>query len=212
MTVSVWFEGSRQPALPQNVCERHPHAESAAEDIVSEIEAVVEHFVRGRLRDPQGDIRLLVAAHIRKITVHGASLEVELANQDSGEPGTDAGFRQIVTLPWSKKPFRAAKGVTSPSSTAAKADPKANATVLAAIAKARRWVDALIDGTCLAELANREGKGERQIRQLLNLAFLPPQQMRSLMSGDHNVGTKGARRLRPDHSKLGHRQQGGGGQ
>jgi len=139
-----------------------------------EIEAILERFVRGRAVDPRGDVRQLIKAQIDKITIQDASLEVELVDRDNGEPAADPRSRQIVSLPWSKRPSSAVKGVMSTPPTAAPADTKANAAILAGIAKAKRWVDALIDGASLPEIAKQEGKGERQIRLLIPLAFIPP--------------------------------------
>jgi hypothetical protein len=54
---------------------------------------------------------------------------------------------------------------------------------LTAIAKARRWVDALVDGTSLAEIANQEGKGERQLWLVIPLAFVPPNTLAEIVDG-----------------------------
>jgi DNA invertase Pin-like site-specific DNA recombinase len=148
-----------------------------------EIEAVLEGFVRGQAVDPHGDVRQLIKAQIDKITIQGASLEVELVNRDNGEPAADPRSRQIVSLPWSKKPSSAAKGIMSAASTAASAGTKANAPILAAIARAKRWVDALVDGVPLPEIAKQEGKGERQIRLLIPLAFIPPNKLSQIADG-----------------------------
>jgi hypothetical protein len=67
--------------------------------------------------------------------------------------------------------------------TAAPADTKPNAAILAAIAKAKRWVDALVDGASLPEIAKQERKGERQIRLLIPLAFIPPNKLLHIAEG-----------------------------
>ena len=56
--------------------------------------------------------------------------------------------------------------------------------VIAAIARARQWVDQLIAGDNLAEIARRERKGERQIRLLTPLAFVPPRHLSELIGGN----------------------------
>lgn len=47
---------------------------------------------------------------------------------------------------------------------------------LAAIAKARAWIDDIVDGrvASFAEIAEREGKVQRHIRLLAPLAFVSP--------------------------------------
>ena len=60
------------------------------------------------------------------------------------------------------------------------ADPKARDAALAAIGKACLWLEEILAGGSLAEIATREGKGERQIRLL---AFVPPATVRDLING-----------------------------
>jgi hypothetical protein len=54
---------------------------------------------------------------------------------------------------------------------------------LAAVGKARRWVEEVLAEGTFAEIAKREGKGERQIRLLAPLAFAPPAMVRGLIGG-----------------------------
>ena len=63
----------------------------------------------------------------------------------------------------------------------------AGQAVLAAIGRARRWVDEIMAGGTVAEIARREGKGERQIRLLMPLAFTPPDILRGLVDGNVSV-------------------------
>jgi hypothetical protein len=60
---------------------------------------------------------------------------------------------------------------------------------LAAIGKARRWMDEVSDGASFAAIARRQGKCERQIRLLAPLAFMSPQAVRNLINGTANVRT-----------------------
>jgi site-specific DNA recombinase len=151
-----------------------------------DIEAAVERFVRNRCRDLQGDIRCLIEAQVRRITVQTDSISVEMAAIDGDPAPCDAQSRQIVSLPWSKKPFRAEKGIARAPSAGRDTNPISEEAVLAAMARARRWVDQLMAGDGLADIAKQEGKGERQIRLLIPLAFLPPLQARNLI--DRNGG------------------------
>ena len=59
-----------------------------------------------------------------------------------------------------------------------------------AIAKARSWVDELVNGRVgsLAMLARREGKAERHIRLLLPLAFVSPRIVSSILEGTAPAG------------------------
>jgi site-specific DNA recombinase len=53
-------------------------------------------------------------------------------------------------------------------------------------------MEELTEGTTLAEIAHREGKGERQIRLLLPMAFTSPFTVRSIMDGLAPVTTVAA--------------------
>jgi hypothetical protein len=110
------------------------------------------------------------------------SISVELAGPGPDADGAPAASRQIVSLPWSRKPFRATKGAIG--GTAAVIDTPADGqAVLVAIGRARRWVDEIMAGGTVAGIASREGKGERQVRLLMPLAFTPTDTVRRLVDG-----------------------------
>jgi hypothetical protein len=147
---------------------------------------VIERFVRVRCGDPKGDLRALVEAQVSKITVQQDSLNVELAIPDGAESRQVDQSRQNVSLTWSKKPFRVAKGtVWEPAATSATAEGsiKDKETLLTAIGKARRWVNDLLTGADLGGIARQEGKSERYIRMLIPLAFISPTKSRELVAG-----------------------------
>jgi site-specific DNA recombinase len=58
--------------------------------------------------------------------------------------------------------------------------------LLIAIAKARAWIDDLIEGrvASFAEIARHEGKVERHIRFLAPLAFVSPAIISNIIAGD----------------------------
>ncbi len=57
--------------------------------------------------------------------------------------------------------------------------------LLAAIAKARAWIDDLVSGRLksLADIARQEGKVERHVRLLAPLAFVSPQLVSAIAAG-----------------------------
>ena len=75
-------------------------------------------------------------------------------------------------------PAVATKGVAYAPPNQSAADPRARDNALAAIGKARLWLEEILAGGTFAEIAKREGKGGRQIRLLLPLAFVPPATVR----------------------------------
>jgi hypothetical protein len=148
----------------------------------ADIEAQIEQFVRLRAADPKGDVRALIKAQVAKITVQTASLSVELTRADRPGPKSEAGSGPVISLPWSKQPSRAAKGIVS-SALARQHDPDANHAIATAVSRARRWLNELLAGRDVSDIAAREGKSLRQIRLLMPLAFVPPRQMGDLIAG-----------------------------
>jgi site-specific DNA recombinase len=149
-----------------------------------DIEALVGRFLRDQCRDQQTDLRSLVEAQIARFTVEAESISVELAGL-TGNLGSSSS--QTVSLPWSKKPFRVAKGVVAeptPPTIPPDFDSKAKEAVLAAIKRAKRWVEQLTAGANLPEIAAREGKSPRHIRLLTSLAFISPRVMSEIINGD----------------------------
>jgi hypothetical protein len=89
-------------------------------------------------------------------------------------------------LPWSKKPFWVAKGVVAEPAIAAISpdfDSKAREAVLAAIKRAKRWVDQLMAGASLPEITTQEGRSPRHIRLLTSLAFMSLRLMSEIIDG-----------------------------
>jgi site-specific DNA recombinase len=149
-----------------------------------EIEALIGRFLRDHYRDQQTDLRSLIEAQITKISIEAGSISVELGGATDSPSSLPT---QIVSLPWTKRPFRVPKGVVA-EPTAPTISPdfdfKARESVLAAIKRAKRWVDQLIAGTSLPEIASQEGMSPRHIRLLTSLAFVSPHLMSEIINGD----------------------------
>jgi len=159
-----------------------------------EIEAVVVEAVRQRLDGadigqpdaPPGE-RELVERHIERITVMPQSIEIRLVthykqkNKDkrsksSARSGRNSTGPSIITVPWTNNAGPGAKGVVhSPSQKSPMSEENRDA-LLAAIAKARAWIEDLAEGRIVsfAEIARKESKVERHIRLLAQLAFVSP--------------------------------------
>jgi site-specific DNA recombinase len=151
-----------------------------------EVEAMISGLVATRFGVPGAmPSREFLEAHIYKVTVQAEALEIALRpapepeNRDSGPSQPP----QIVSLPWARRPFVAAKGVGYAPSDRMASDPKARDAALGAIGKARLWLEEVLAGGSFAAIAKREGNGERQIRLLMPLAFVPPTRVRSLIDG-----------------------------
>jgi hypothetical protein len=165
---------------------RKGEAGAVARAPAPDVEALVGGLVANRVGTlGTAPSRHVLEAHVYKVTVHVDTLEVALRPAEASDNLDSSPYRppEIVHLPWASKPFIAAKGVAHSPSGLAAVDPKARDTALVAIGKARLWVDELLTGGSFSQIAKREGKGERQIRLLLPLAFVPPATVRGLIDG-----------------------------
>lgn len=61
---------------------------------------------------------------------------------------------------------------------------KPDATLIAALAKAHHYLDAVKDGEMINDIAKREGTDKTNIRRLLNLAFLSPKLTEMILRGE----------------------------
>jgi len=107
-----------------------------------------------------------------------SSRSVEPAEPGDGEPTPGEPATTTLTLPWAAQSFVAVKGIMHEPIAIAKSamSPETRDALLAAIAKARGWIEDLRLGrvATLAEIADRESLGERQVRLLAPLAFVAP--------------------------------------
>jgi site-specific DNA recombinase len=154
-----------------------------------ELEGLVEGFLRQQFGVPgQGKAAwALVDAYIKSVAVLEDAVELRLVPAPGAAVPSQHG--QTVSLPWSKQLTVAVKGVAHEPSNAPWADPKARGSILIAVAEARSWIDELLGGGSLKEIAAREGKGDRQIRPLLSLAFVAQQMVRRLIDGTLPIPT-----------------------
>ena len=123
----------------------------------------------------------LVEAHLERAVVQYDAVELSLTSSTGAATET-------MRLDWLRKPHIAEKGPTAEIPLTHQ-DSQAKDALLAAIGKARRWMDEISDGASFAAIARREGKGERQIRLLLPLAFVSPAKVRVFIHGTMSAAT-----------------------
>jgi site-specific DNA recombinase len=129
--------------------------------------------------------RVIVTPQALKVCLNPASE----ASRHVDDPTLDnpaAGNPPItITLPWTAPSFAAVKGILHEPSEKRTMKPESRDTLLAAIAKARKWIDDIRLGhfASFAEIAEREAVGERHIRLLAPLAFLSPRIIAAIVEG-----------------------------
>jgi site-specific DNA recombinase len=159
-----------------------------------EIETAVVEAVRQRLDETdvgQPDAALaeseLIEGHVERVTVTPQSIEIRLVghlklknkgirSKSGGRSERNSTGLSIVTVPWGANASPGAKGVVHSPSHRSPMSEENRDILLTAIAKARAWVEDLAEGriTSFAEIAKQEGKVERHIRLLAQLAFVSP--------------------------------------
>ena len=90
-----------------------------------------------------------------------------------------------LRLPWAAPSFIAVKGIVHEPAAKPTINPETRDALLAAIAKARRWIEDLRLGrvATLPEIADREALGERHVRLLAPLAFVSPAVVAAIAEG-----------------------------
>jgi hypothetical protein len=167
----------------------------------AEIEALVGRAVGERFKDsvlPDGDF---IRAHVLRVEVQADHLAVELraANREppidrengtpqSPESGKQETPRIVLRVPWKKPPSKRRREIIVPQSVAPQdARPiraETRATLVASIARGRRWLDEIVAGAITVEqIAAREGCSIRQVNMTVSLAFLAPRLVQATIEG-----------------------------
>ncbi len=125
--------------------------------------------------------RRWVHEFVERITIRAGAIEIAL----TGKAAAIAGRGSIVA-PWSKPPTRVQREIIAPAEGRWE-DPRAmsldtRSRLLAAIAKARRWLGDLASGRVpdIETLAANENRGVRSATMLLSLAFLAPDLVKAI--------------------------------
>ncbi|MGZ8396876.1 MAG: recombinase family protein [Rhodoplanes sp.] len=177
------------------------HAGSVRRAPAAEVEALVGQAVREHLKDsalPDGD---LILAHVVRVDVQAEHLMIELRAAErepssGGENGTQSdrhsdqleADRIVLRVPWKKPPSKRRREIIVPKSTAPQdvrpIRAETRATLVASIARGRRWLDEIVAGTVTVEqIAAREQCSIRQVNMTISLAFLAPKLMQAAVEG-----------------------------
>jgi site-specific DNA recombinase len=183
-------------ALLQN---RKAEAGSIARVPAPEIEDLVCDGIRRHLatlgKEPPAAVadRELIERHIARVIVTPQALEVCLSSEDEEAQAKDPSAVEqarchppiMITLSWTPPNFVAAKGVLHMPPAKEAMRPENRDALLAAVAKARRWIDEMRLGriASFGEIAKREAQGERHIRLLAFLAFVAPPITGAILDG-----------------------------
>lgn len=160
------------------------------------VKALREQLDVGTGREHQGSIsdRELIDQWVDRIVVNPQELEIHFKDETEQQAGERNSVDEscleacrpppsILTVPWSHGVFTKVKGILHSPSSAPTVSPESRDLLLTAIAKARAWIDDLVEGriACFAEIAKQEGKVERHVRFLAPLAFVSPRSITTII-------------------------------
>jgi DNA invertase Pin-like site-specific DNA recombinase len=162
--------------------------------------AEIEHLVLGTVRHHLNlsgpiDDRSLIDTHVGRVEVQKEELIVQLADVKESsreQPKNDGTLR----ISWQKTPSKRRREILLPQfalpETARPIRAETRATLVASIARGRRWLDELItDPTASTEsIAARERCSVRKVNMIISLAFLAPDLVKAAIEGrlPHGMG------------------------
>jgi site-specific DNA recombinase len=165
----------------------------------TEIEDLVAQTVRNHIKptDPIDD-RSLVDAHVARVEVQSERLVIRLAKGAKAKANSNkATADRILQVPWRKisatrrREILLPDGLPTQQVRAMRSETRA--TLVASIARARRWLDELArDPAASAEtIAKRERCSARKVNMTISLAFLAPDLIKAAIEGrlPHGIGT-----------------------
>jgi DNA invertase Pin-like site-specific DNA recombinase len=174
-----------------------------------EVETLIVKAVRNHLGEVNDtDDRDLINNHVARVEVQSIMLIVELAKTVSPKR---RGRPNVIKIPWRKTPSKRRREILIPESQQQQEvrpiRSENRATLVASIARGRRWLDELIadPATNAESIADREGCTTRQVNMTISLAFLAPDLVKAAIQGQLPHGM-GVRRLRDMPSEW-HRQK-----
>ena len=153
------------------------------------IEALVTRSVREHLKPSEPiDDQSLVADYVKRVEIQQERLIIQLTHiEKSGQ--RRAQDADTLDVPWRKTPVTRRREMLLPAS-----DPphhvrpirsETRATLIASIARGRRWLNELVvDANADVErIAKREGCSVRQVNMTISLAFLAPDLVKAAIEG-----------------------------
>ena len=157
----------------------------------AEVEARVASAVRGHIEDStESDHRDLIRNHVVRVEVQADLLVVDLKPQaSSNQPNTVDNDRLVLRIPWRKTSMKRRRDIIVPASVSPHdrrpIRAETRATLVASIARGRRWLEEIIVGTVTSveQIAAREKCSIRQVNMTISLAFLAPKLVQAAVEG-----------------------------
>ena len=134
------------------------------------LDAIVTTFLHQNGSVRAGEVKEALHGTVQRITVRANSIDIELGAPTNSSDASNTAI-QTIRIPWQPKVNRVEQGIAYIPSRPMGSDVKTREALLVAVGKSRAWLKALISGSKIQDIVERDGRSERQIRVLLNLAF-----------------------------------------
>jgi hypothetical protein len=166
---------------------RQNEAGSISRVPAGEIETLVARAIREHVGSaPAVDDRSIFAAHQPHIVIHPKEITIRIGDNgeaDSSRPGG------TIRVRWQKQSSKRRREVHLPASARSEdvrpIRSETRATLVAAIARGRRWLDELVQNQHASPeaIAQREGCSPRKVTMTISLAFLSPALVKAALEG-----------------------------
>jgi len=154
----------------------------------AEIETLVVRSVRERLKlSVSVDDRDLINTYIARVEIRPNKLVIKLVNVQRGKRQAQRDL--TLHIPWHKPPSKRRREILMPDATepqnARPIRAETRATLVAAIARGRRWLKELVDNASITveSIAKREKCSVRKVNMTISLAFLAPDLVKAAIEG-----------------------------
>jgi len=167
---------------------RPDHSGSIRRVPAVEIEALVIRSLREQLKlTGPTDEKDLVTTHVERVEVQPDQLVIQLYQAETDRPKKKS--NNLIQVPWHKTTSTRRREILLSGPTASK-DPRpirseTRATLVASIARGRRWLDELTTDPIanVERIAKREGCSARKVNMTISLAFLAPDLVKAAIEG-----------------------------
>jgi site-specific DNA recombinase len=137
----------------------------------------------------------LVEQHIERIEVQSERMALRLVSA-SGDRDAESSQVRVLYVPWRKEPMTRRREILVPSDSGPghvrPIRSETRATLVASIARGRRWLDELISDASVSTqaIAKREECSVRKVNMTISLAFLAPSLVKAAIDGrlPHGIG------------------------
>jgi hypothetical protein len=155
----------------------------------AEIEALVVRSVQEHLKlNEPTDVKEVVTNHIERVVVQPDHLVIQLS-QTSGANGQRAKGKKALHIPWHKTESTRRREILlsgpAPTKDARPIRSETRATLVASIARGRRWLEELRADPIanVQAIAKRQGCSPRKVNMTISLAFLAPDLVKAAIEG-----------------------------